>query len=219
VERDEPAGLGRRDEGEAVRAPAGLTRGEGAEQQGDAVPHERPREHLQLVAGDRGDDRRCRAALVEDVERLVDDAGPEQPEPGIDGEDVEAVVRHRPGRDDRVHMLFGPADPAAEALLDVSCEVVRPHAVEQVVAHPIRLHDPSVEGVVDPVRAGDQREVRPGAVERASQLRQTTVRRSRVAVLEQRARVVRAAETERVRRVRVPRENQRPGRIGHVVTS
>ena len=90
--------------------------------------------------------------------------------------------------------------------------VCRPHAVEQLVPDPVGLDDARVERIGDLVRAGDQRQVRPRAVEGARELGETSVRGARRAVLEQRPRLVRAAEAERVRRIRVAREEQRAGR-------
>ena len=62
----------------------------------------------------------------------------------------------------------------------------RADAVEQLVADPVRLDHARVERVGDAVRAGDQLEVRPRAVERARELGEPAVGLTGVAVLEQR---------------------------------
>ena len=83
-------------------------------------------------------------------------------------------------------------------------------AVEELVADPVGLDDAPVERVGDPVRAGDQLEVGPGALEGARELGEAAVGLAGGAVLEQRPPDVGAAEAERVRRVGVAREEQRP---------
>ena len=69
--------------------------------------------------------RRGRSALVEDVERLVDDPGSQQSEPGIDREDVEAVMGHRAGCDDVDDVFSCAADPAAKPVVDVTRKLGR----------------------------------------------------------------------------------------------
>ena len=97
------------------------------------------REHDRAVAFDREDDGWRDAALVEHVQRLVDDPRPQETEPGVDGEDVEAVVRDGAGRDGVDEMLRRSADPSAEPLVDVARERARRDAVEQLVADPVGL--------------------------------------------------------------------------------
>ena len=123
-------------------------------------------------------------------------------------------MRHCAGRDRVDDVLAGAAEPAAEPLVDVARERAGLDAVEELVADPVRLDDARVERVGDAVRAGDQ--LRYGHA--PSKVRASSARppsdAPRVAVLEQRPRLVGAAEAERVRRVRVAREEERPG--GHV---
>ena len=159
-------------------------------------------------------ERGRRAAAVEHSERLVDDARPQQPEPGIDGEDVERVVRDarrpRPRRG-RVPSCGRCRPRKRSSTWRASAPGVT--RSRSVVADPVGLDDAGVERVGDPVRAGDQRQIRPCALERARELGEASVGGACVAVLEQRPRLVGAAVAERVRRVRVAREEERPG--GH----
>ena len=156
------------------------------------VPEERTEKSTLAARRRPPDDGGRRPAAVEDVQRLVDDARPEQSEPGVDGEDVEAVVRHRAGRDRVEHALqLRPIRPRNRSST-CRASVARPDAVEQLVADPVRLDDARVERVGDPVRAGDQRQVRPGALERPRELGEAAVRRAR--------RRTRAASASRPRR-------------------
>src|SRR5688572_28869343 len=123
-------------------------------------------------------------------------------------------MRDAPGGDGIDDSPPAAADATAEAVLDMPCEAAAAGAVEQLVADPVRLDDPGVERIVDAVRAGDQRQVRPGAIEGAGELGEPSVRGAGGAVLEQRARLVGAAQPERVRGVCVAREQERAG--GHV---
>lgn len=116
-------------------------------------------EHRHRLAVNLDDARGRRSALVEDAQRLVDHPRPQEPEPRIDSEDVEAVVRHRPSRDHVGHVLPGPAEAAAKPILDVPHKQCGLDTVEQLVPHPVRLDDARVERIDDPVRPGDTLEV------------------------------------------------------------
>ena len=69
--------------------------------------------------------RRC-AALVEDVQRLVDDPGAQETEPRVDREHVEAVVRDSSRGDGVVDVFPGAADAPAEAIIDVCASSLGP---------------------------------------------------------------------------------------------
>src|SRR5581483_1010985 len=150
-----------------------------------------------------------------------DDPATEEPEPRIEREHVEGVVRHRARCDDRGDALAGAAEPAAKALAHVARERAGRDAREQRAPDPVGLDDPRVERILDPVRLRDQRQVRPGALEGSRPLRQAGVARPRVAVLEQRPGSVGAAEAARVRRVGVAREEKGAGasHLAHVAAS
>ena len=198
-------------EGEPLVLPAGGPCGRVAKREGSRflVPEERPGKHVDRRSVDGLHDRRRRPALIEHVQRLVDGARPEEPEPRVDREDVEAVMRRRTGCDGVEQVVARTAEPSPEPVVDVTRQIVRLHPVEQLVADPVRLDDARVERVRDFVAAGDQGEVGPGAVEGARELGEARVGRARVAVLEERPRAVGPAEAKRVRRVRVAREEER----------
>src|SRR5581483_11302348 len=122
----------------------------------------------------------------------------------------EAVVRDGAPGDGLRHPLARAPEPAAEPLLDVAGEAAGPDAVEELVADPVGLDDPPVERVVDPVLGGDQREVRPGALERAGELAEAAVGLARGAVLEQRPRAVDAAPPTPPAPSPPPRGSRRP---------
>src|SRR5581483_3653360 len=125
--------------------------------------------------------------------------------------DVKAVMRNRAGSRRRGDGVRRPADPSSEAIGDVLRELPAPDVVEELVPDPIGLDDARIEWVDDAVGAGDQREVGPGAVERAGQLCEPGIRGACSSVLEERARRIGSTEAERVRRVRIPGEQERAG--------
>ena len=89
------------------------------------LPQQRAGDHHQrAILADALDDGRRRAALVEDPQRLIDDAAAQQPEPRVDGEDVEAVVGIGAGCHDVEDLLARAADAPAEALVDVPGELL-----------------------------------------------------------------------------------------------
>ena len=63
-------------------------------------------------------------ASIEDLQRLLDDAAAQQPEPGVHREDVEAVMRCPASRHDVEDVLLGTPDAVAETLVDVPGERV-----------------------------------------------------------------------------------------------
>src|SRR5512146_1632841 len=128
------------------------------------------------------------------------------------------MVWHTAAGDHVDQMVAGPAQPAAEAGVEMTNEVGRAHLVEELVPHPVRLDDARVERIGDAVRACDEAQIRPRAVEGPRQLGEAAVRLAGVAVLEERPRAVRAAETERVRRVRVAGEEQCARYVAHAAT-
>ena len=99
---------------------------------------------------------------------------------------------------------------ATEALLERRSEQERGHLVEEAVPRPVRLDDPSVERVVDPVGPGDQLEVRPRSLEASGHLPQASVGDATRAVLEQGAVICRTTQTQSVRWIGEPREPDRP---------
>jgi hypothetical protein len=94
---------------------------------------------------------RSRPALVEDAQRLVDGARAQESEPGVDREDVEAVMGDGAGGDGADDVLARSADPSVEALVDVAGKRVGPQAAEQLVADPVGRDHPCVERVGDAV--------------------------------------------------------------------
>ncbi len=89
------------------------------------------------------------------------------------------------------------------------------HPLQQPVSDPVGLDDPVVERVRQTVRGGDQLEVGPGALETAREDSEAAVGEclplGRRTELEQRAVLVGPAVAEDVRRIREPREADRPG--------
>ena len=83
--------------------------------------------------------------------------------PGVDLEHLEAVMGTCPGG----RLPPGPADLATEQVREARDEPSRVHAVEQVVADPVRLDRALVQRVGDLRALGDHPEVRPRTLEPA----------------------------------------------------
>ena len=105
-------------------------------------------------------------------------------------------------------------EPRPEAQTQRFAEQIGRHRFEQRASEPVRLDDPPVERVRDRVRAGDELQVRVGALEAERELAQLALVAAIARLAEDGLGVVRPAQPEPVRAVRVAGEEDRTGRLG-----
>ena len=191
-------------------APDGLG-ARGAQAELAVRPFERDRIDQQVRADPVADDPPADPAVVDDAEDVVGRTAPQQADGREDVEDVEGVdgmgalgrLRREPAPGRR-------PDARPEPRLVRAPEVRDRDGVEQVAAEPVGLDDAAVERVGDAVRAGDQLEVRPGALEALGERPDPSEVAAGDGLAEQLVGRIRAAVAEPIRPVRVAREADRP---------
>ena len=137
---------------------------------GPAVPLERLRLDGRGLALHVDHAARRDPAALEHAQRVGRVSGAKQANPRIDAEHMEVVVRHSAVRDRGRQQLPGAARAPPETLVEVGAQRARVHSLEQRAPDPVGLDYTGVERVVDPIRARDQLQVGPRALEAPGEL-------------------------------------------------